>query len=263
MSESPEPKETQEQSSEGNLPDEPDFGIPGEMPAGIGTTPAAATETIDENSDKNLNEKRKIFTRKNLKDLFLGLLSPDRPTRKMTVFFYLSLFVFIALMGSFGKNWYRSVVAKKKVETALLVEAEKKAPWVLKAKEKDLIKLQLNLGEFMLELRPRQEEAGDAKGTKVYSKDHMNIATIELIAECDTVDTCHFVEEHIVQVRDQMILILTGLEREVLMSREGKQKVKRALIDRLNRWLGDHGISDKTLNKAPIENLYFNRLVLT
>lgn len=258
MSESPEQKEIHATDSEGHPPEEPDFGI---------ADANAASEKKHEDSsaahapmqDDQPPEKRKIFTKQNLKDLFLGFRSPDKATRKMTGFFYISIFVFIALLGSTGKNWYRSQAAKKKALAALQVEADKKAPHVLKEKEKEAIKLQLNLGEFMLELRPRHEE-GDGKA---YEKDRMNIATIEIIAECNSVEICHFVEQHIVQVRDQMILMLTGLEREVLMSREGKLKVKRALIEKLNHWLGQQGVSEKGSHKAPIENLYFNRLVLT
>ena len=259
MSESAE-KEALKESSEGNAPEEPDFGIPAAEPIAAAAHGAPAAQVSDAPDTEVSSEKRKIFTKETLKELFFGFRSRDAATRKMTIFFYLSLFVFIGLMGSFGKNWYRRFSTKKKIEAAMLIEAAKKAPHGLKAKEKELIKLQLNLGEFMLELRPRHE---DEEGKKAYSKDRMNIATIEIIAECDSVDTCHFIEEHIIQVRDQMILILTGLEREVPMSREGKQKVKRALIDKLNHWLGEHGVSDKASSKSPIENLYFNRLVLT
>ncbi len=87
----------------------------------------------------------------------------------------------------------------------------------------------LNIGAYTVELK--------AVPGIVAPRGVNNMAQLELIVECDTKTTCAFLQDNHVAVRNQLTNVFTALEREELMSIEGKKRIKRRIIDRINSWL--------------------------
>lgn len=79
-----------------------------------------------------------------------------------------------------------------------------------------------------------------------------NIAELELVVECDSPDTHTYIEENLVQARNQLTDIFLSMERDDLLSREGKRKLKKRLIERLNGWMP----------RGKIQNVFFAKLVV-
>ena len=59
-------------------------------------------------------------------------------------------------------------------------------------------------------------------------------------------------QDNLDQVRNQITNVLLPLERDQLLSREGKKKLKKALIERLNVWLP----------KGKVDDVFFSKLLL-
>lgn len=181
---------------------------------------------------------------KNIPQIFHDLQSPDRPTRRMAALFFLSLsgLVFAILVGM---NRY-SHNKKLQAEAILRREARIKAEIERKLAEGEKRQASIfTLGVFTLELKPVPHQKL-APGV-------MNMAEVEIVLLCDEPKTKAFLEENQVQAQNQMTNVLTAIDREELLSREGKRKIKAILIRRLNHWL-PHGA---------IEDLYFSKLVVS
>ena len=102
----------------------------------------------------------------------------------------------------------------------------------------------LHIGDFMVELKPPAEQKR-RRGV-------MNMAEVSIVVECDARQTCAFIRSREAKARDEITNVLTALERDDLMSVDGKRKIKKALIDRLNGWLPT----------GKIEHLYFQKLII-
>ena len=103
----------------------------------------------------------------------------------------------------------------------------------------------LGLGDFVIDLK--------RKGDEVKAPGVNNMASLEIFIECDTRETCEYIEGSSVQARSQVSNALIQIDREELLSKDGKRKIKKAIIDRLNTWLP----------KGRIENLYVTKLVVS
>ncbi len=179
------------------------------------------------------------------REIFGGLVSRDAWMRRMSFLFVLSC------VGLGTVIW---MAAERYREQALLagkgVEEDDTATnlgnlfgrTAEEAKRKYTIQ---NIGEFTVELRKAE---GDLKVPGV-----INLAEVELVVECDSKQTCVYVEEHLAQARNQVTNVFVALDREALLSREGKRKIKKMMVEKLNLWL-PHG---------KIENLFFSKLIIS
>jgi flagellar basal body-associated protein FliL len=178
-----------------------------------------------------------------VREIAHGLRSPDRPTRRMALLFFASLAGMLVVFGIGVKSYVQGHVdlhASQKDAAHLSEFFERRAE---EAKRKFVLQ---NLGEYTLELKAPGGEARKVPGV-------LNMAEIELVAECDTHETCNYIEEHIPSVRDQVTNVFVAIGRDELISREGKRRLKKNLVDRLNVWLP----------KGRVENIYFNKLIVS
>jgi len=187
--------------------------------------------------------KRKGNIWMELPQIFPSLFSNDPPTRRMSFLFILS---FIGFLGVSSVVIQRYWSAKKEVA---LRESQRMAKrlgdYVKKETEETKRRASvITMGSFSMELKnPLGRTPANSK---------VDMAELEVVLLCDDKETREFIEENMVKVRNQMSNILTAVDREELMSRDGKKKMKRLIIRRLNEWL-THG---------KIEDLYFSKLLL-
>jgi flagellar basal body-associated protein FliL len=177
--------------------------------------------------------------------IFPSLFSTDRPTRRMSFFFFLSLAGLIFVSGyAFQRYWSSKrlirMMEDQRIARRMKVMEEKD---VAEAKRRDSV---LNLGSFTLELKAIAHQALRA-GVGVGI---VNMAEVEIVILCDGTDTRDYIEEHVIQARNQMTNVFTAIDREELLSREGKRRIKGSIIRRLNQWLP----------RGKVEDLYFSRL---
>lgn len=78
------------------------------------------------------------------------------------------------------------------------------------------------------------------------------MAELEITVECDDKDTRYYIEENLPRARDQITGILTSLDRDDMLTRDGKKKLKKKLIDQLNMWLP----------KGKVEELFISNQLL-
>jgi flagellar basal body-associated protein FliL len=184
-------------------------------------------------------------------EIFRGLRSPDGPTQRMSIFFFLSLFA-LAALGAVAIR--RSIDQKRELRAQIAAakeeETEKNHEASLlgspeAASEGAHATSMLDLGAFTIELKP---VAGQPKKKGGF----MNMAEVELVIECDSKETHDFIEENLVQVRSQVTDIFLSMDREELLSREGKRKLKKRLIERLNGWIP----------RGKVQNAFFSKLVV-
>jgi flagellar basal body-associated protein FliL len=190
-----------------------------------------------------LKKKDRRSLIRDLPQAFSSVLSPDPPTRKMAVLFILS---FIGLV-SVGSVLMQRYWAEKKV--TLVKEAQRVAKRIAEhiKKDSEQIKLRasvISLGSFTWEIK----ETVSAKR----SPGSISSAEVEIVLQCDSIDTRDYIQENMVKVRDQLSNIFTSVDRAELMTREGKRKIKRTAIRRLNEWMS-HG---------KIEDLYISKLIM-
>jgi flagellar basal body-associated protein FliL len=184
-----------------------------------------------------------------IRQVFGGLLSPDWPTRRMSMLFVLRL-AGVVVVATLSVHRYR--VLKARGEFA----SEQPGPagvehlgdfigkQALEARRKNTT---LVVGTFYVELRYNAEVDSTKLVPGVASA-----AEVEVVAECDLKKTCDFIEQHGSQARNEIINVLVPMDRDELMSRDGKRRLKKAIQDRLNAWIQD----------GRVENVYFSRLIV-
>jgi flagellar basal body-associated protein FliL len=178
-----------------------------------------------------------------LPGVFFGIFSRDRPTRKMSLVFVASLLGIVLVSGIAVKRYWN---AKKRAQLIEAREIEKRNREILEkeafeARRRDSV---VSLGSFALELKPVPNQH---LGPGV-----VNMAQMEIMLVCDGPETRDYIKEHMVQTRNQMTQVFTALDREELMSRDGKKKLKGVIIRKLNGWL-PHG---------KVDDLFFSKLII-
>jgi flagellar basal body-associated protein FliL len=169
------------------------------------------------------------------------LRSPDRPTRRMSALFFLSLFAAVGVAGM--ALWQRRPVPA--VE-ALKLDRDAELTDYL-ARQSPVSTEQptfTRLGEFRVELRrpPAQTEVNRT----------LNLAEIELTAECESAEACEYLEKHRAEARDQLATSMRPLAADELLSRRGKERLRAEWVDQLNSWLP----------RGKVRGVWFTRLVV-
>lgn len=179
------------------------------------------------------------------REIFVSLWSRDRVARRMSVLFLLSL-LGIGLVGVFSWQRIQKLRAHSRQRSQAELFAKNMGEFFGKQAEGAKRKYTVTeLGTFLMELKlPSELRVG--KGV-------VNMAEIDITVECDLKETCEFISNHLSMARDQVASIFTALDREEVMSREGKKRMKKLLLERLNLWLP----------KGKVENLFFTRLIMS
>jgi flagellar basal body-associated protein FliL len=185
--------------------------------------------------------------RNKIQELVRALGSPDRPTRKGARLFFASV-VGLALVTAVAGHRYwghikdlRARAARiTRQQKAVLAEFLRMRSEIAKRKNSTLL-----LGGFNVALQP---DSGSRTPSSSY-----RLAEIEVVVECESKETRDFLEENIERARNEVTNTFVNVDRQELMSQEGKARLKRALQERLNL----------LLPKGHVESIFFSKMVLT
>ncbi len=167
-----------------------------------------------------------------------GVRSPDRPTRRMSWIFFLSVIAIVLSLGGFGKYWYAHRADAKEARLAL---ERKKIDDLLRAEE--LRKSRepppyQTLGTFTLELR---EQEGVAKSSG------LRAAEMEIVVACSEIAVCDWIKNHIDLSRGELGGLFTPTDREKILSTGGKKAFREEIRDTLNRLLEERGVTGSVI----------------
>jgi flagellar basal body-associated protein FliL len=180
-----------------------------------------------------------------IQEVLGGLSSPDRPTRNAALLFVVSLMGVVGVFIAGGVHFWqvRKDLQAKFADTG--EQGENPNNFLKKQAEGAKRKFSIqDLGTFTIELKPIPG-ARPAPGV-------MNLAEIELQAECDEKETCDTLEEELARARNEVASVFTAMARDDLISKEGKRQLKKKIQDRLNGWLP----------KGRVEEIYISKLVI-
>jgi flagellar basal body-associated protein FliL len=180
------------------------------------------------------------------KEIARGLRSPNRTTRRMSMLFFASL-VGVLLVCKLSWNRYRELAEIRAQHAQQEASTENQLSTFIgkQAEEAKHKYTSYEIGTFTIELK---QAPGQKKIPGV-----LNMAEVDLVAECDVKETCTYLEDYSTQVKSQVTNVFVAMDREQLMSKEGKRKIKKQLIDRLNSWLP----------KGRVENVFISRLIIS
>lgn len=180
-------------------------------------------------------------------EILKSLGSPDRPTRKMALVFILSAIGFVSVLGAMAKRFQdrksaRTVASLQEEEDAGKNLGEFLKRQAEEARQKATL---VDLGSFLVELKSMP---GAATGKSV-----LNLAEVDLVLLCDDKDTRDQIQSRLSMVRDQVTRFFSAMDREELLSKDGKKRLKKNVLERLN----------STLEGGKVKDVYITRLILS
>ena len=181
---------------------------------------------------------------KDLPDLMKSVLSRDGPTQKMAIWFIFNLIclmIVMAILIARHVNSSRALKQEAQTKKAIAAQAERK-----KLEEKERYQSDtIVLGTFTIQLK---SDLTVPKMGHVY-----NLAEIEVVALCCNQETKIFMQENAVPVKDAIAGVFTSMDRDELMSRKGKERLKVRILKKLNEWL----------KSGKVEAVYISKLIIT
>jgi len=163
-----------------------------------------------------------------------GIRSPDRPTRRMSWIFFISVFAVLLSMAGLAKYWFAN---RERLNAEMLAIEKKAAEERTRAEELKRSREPppyQSLGTFTLELR---EQEGVAKSSG------LRAAEMEIVVACSEVGACDWIKSHLDLSRGELGSLFTPTDREKLLSPNGKKAFREEIRDSLNRMLEERGIS--------------------
>ena len=156
-----------------------------------------------------------------------GVIASDPPTRWGSQIFWLSL---IGLLVSTAAYWTIRHEAQLERERALIPSEEELARRTADERQRaeiaSLKERSLEMGQFSIQI---VAVAPPHPGV-------LNTASVEITLECDHAEACERIKGRVVQARNEVIGVFRPVDREELFSKEGKKRLKRLILDRLNHW---------------------------
>ena len=104
----------------------------------------------------------------------------------------------------------------------------------------------LNLGVFTFDIDNKEEVR------LVRAPTSFHLAEMEIVVQCEQAESCNYLQDHSAQARDRVTIILTHMQRQELLSKEGKVRLRRLLIDSLNQLIPSGRVTE----------LYFSKLLI-
>jgi hypothetical protein len=187
--------------------------------------------------------------KENAGTLLRGVRSQDPSVRRMTWIFLGSLLGAMVLLGAAAHRFYQGVAERRKVEAERDAAKTMTEFLTRQAEERRRRVFSSNLGEFSFELSQGGGRDGEA-ATQALGV--TGLAEAEIIVECDTAETCEYIDKSLPVIRDQVTAALTEVDREELIHREGKRRIRKAIVDRINQ----------VLPRGRVMNAFFGRLVI-
>ncbi|NBU19986.1 hypothetical protein EBS43_01035 [bacterium] len=174
----------------------------------------------------------------NILEMLRSLKSPDPETRKITFIYLLSLIGLFSVLGLSGTLF----VGKIQRDQAL--EAQRKAQIELErlkaeteAQSGDFV---VDLGTITIDLKPI-EPTTTSVGIK-------NVAQLNIHLRCDTVKAKNLIQEKTPQIKEMILDLLIGIDREDLLSYSAKRRLKSLMMQKINAWLPYGKIEDVLLS---------------
>jgi flagellar basal body-associated protein FliL len=108
----------------------------------------------------------------------------------------------------------------------------------------------VELGQFTVEVHPSSDaEARSPRGVS-------NMAEMKISIRCEDRDTREFITTHPVQVKNAVTGVFVQLDREDLLTTDGKTRIKHRILEKLNTWLETEHVHGR------IEDVYFPSLIV-
>jgi hypothetical protein len=204
------------------------------------------------------NKSRRVFfeggpsrtiaaIKKRFHELVDSLESSDVPTRRGGRIFWGAIAGIFLVIGVTGHRYWGHIhdlrmraARMARQQNAILAEFLKKRSDMARRRNATLV-----LGGFNIAL---QAEPGSRGPSSSY-----RLAEMEIVIECDSKESRVFLEENIDRARNEVTNTFVNVDRQLLMTPEGKNRLKHALLDRLNL----------LLPKGRVESVFFSKLVLT
>ncbi|MGZ3687227.1 MAG: flagellar basal body-associated FliL family protein [Bdellovibrionota bacterium] len=195
---------------------------------------------------KYFGDKNKDSLIFRLPEAYKGVFSEDPGTRWMSLAFTLSTICLVIVFVTGVHHWFFATRSKLRNLHSVAAEGNKINDFINKeAKQSHAIASMIALGTFTVELKKMPGTEG------AYAV--MNLAEVDLALQCDDPETRNFIDNHLAETRNQITNLFTAMEREELLSRDGKRRIKRQIMRRLNDWLP----------KGKVEDLFFTKLVVS
>lgn len=176
--------------------------------------------------------------------MFVIFLSRDPDSRRGSLLFIFSFLGILSVCSTFLKSEWKIYKAERTI--AAQEEAKRVEEAAQKESESSTYKAKvLVIGVFNIELMPDK--------TNRVQEGIVNLAEVEITVLCDEVSTKEFIEENVLQARGQIAQHLVAMEREELLSRDGKSNLRALLLRKLNAWLPSGKVTE----------LYFSSLILS
>lgn len=171
------------------------------------------------------------------RDVLAELRSTDLKSRQMAVIFTLSALGTLTTLGLMYQRFFGTPAAPAVSPVEEFVDDQ--------VQSHHMPGTMLKLGIFDIEIKDSTRPARMPQG--------WGTAEILIVIECGSKETCDYIQDYIQKARDEITTVLTVMERQELLSPEGKARLKKQLLDRLNGWL----------KRGKVENMYFTRLVIS
>ncbi len=174
-----------------------------------------------------------------------GIVSQDDPTRKMTLLFLASSAM--AVLTALGGVMYLVSPDPEKPKQLSAVQQEAKQIGEFMQKQANIAKqgsTNLALGTFTIELNP-------VPGMKP-APGVLNLAEVEIFLQLDTRETRDYMLAHQIKLRNQITKSMQAVDREELLTLQGKKRFKGKIQKNLNEWLPE----------GKVEEVFFSKLLV-
>ena len=190
----------------------------------------------------NAGERRPFW--RDLPLLFSGLFAKDLPTRRASFFFFIVVLIALTIpVVSLRRHFHRKALEQKRVAD-IMMERDM-ADWKKESeveKRRDSI---VTLGSFVVELKKLPNQPRNSLS--------VGLAEVEIVLLCDGKKTRDSILESMVQIRSHLSDVLTAMDREELLSKEGKRRLREMLRKDLNNWLPEGKVQEVYIPKL-LEN---------
>jgi hypothetical protein len=216
-----------------------------DQPQAEASSPEAKTDQSDQEKQAEPAKPGALTrVRAFVKDLLGSLLSPDGPTRRTALLFFLGI-LGVAVVSVAAVKRIRHVRERQALELKERELEEKKRQEIENSRLADLKSAEnvLSLGRYVVALKP----VGRGPAPK---------ADFELFVRCSEKEVREYVETRTVQVRSELTSALVGMAREDFLAIDGKRRTHKKILLILNQWLA------REYSGARIEDAWFGDLVV-
>ncbi len=168
------------------------------------------------------------------KTLKAELKSEDGPTRSHARFVFFILLVALLSIGKLGHLGYLRRKERIRIEQIAADQVARAKAEAEEQARKNLPPRTLSLGSFTLELRD--------KPGQMMARNSLNSADMEIVIACSEPEVCEWIESRIQLARAELGSLFVPMERDRLLTLQGKRAFREEIRDALNHWLESRGV---------------------